>query len=201
MARSTFILGGVFHCLLFAHAATAQPQQSVGEVLQRAEIASRTLGTMHDFLARLEKTRDFRSLQIIYEADIQFADWAAGSTATILDSKKAVQFCRSFPVGSLNWAAAFRALHCHRRKDVMPYVQELMASATPTTRFHCYHLCKLACWDDLREYARADVEAKDFFPRLDLTLGEAAHDYLQECRSQRLFRLLQSVEEALYLGD
>lgn len=129
------------------------------------------------YIEQLGNERNLKALEELCSANYGYAITVY---TQILDAKRAIRFCTSFPVGSYQWENAFWGLSSHRKTAVIKYVKSVCLTKDPWARGSCYSLCLKAGWDDLIENAKRDVDNET--PMLEAigdTLGRRARRYLE----------------------
>jgi hypothetical protein len=113
---------------------------------------------------------------------LTYHHWAAEEIVKSLSASEAIRYCRTKVPGSANWRAAFLALANRPKKDVLPYVLEMVLHRQGAVRHACYTLCYARGWEELGQYAEADKDDPTFVPLPnsdDVTLGLMASKYIR----------------------
>lgn len=129
------------------------------------------------YVEQLGKERNYAALDAFCKAGFCYAITVYSQ---ILDDKKAVFLCKSFPLGSPEWEYAVWGLSSHRKEAVIGYVKETCRSKDPWVRARCYSLCLKAGWGDLIESAKRDFNNQT--PSLKTfgeTVGSGARRYVE----------------------
>jgi hypothetical protein len=142
------------------------------------------------YVESLGRQCDFDGLAAIYRSDLPGHSLAAGEAAKWVGSKRAVEFCQQFGIGSPNWCASFQSLVYYPKSDVIQYIVDNDKCGAPLVRYYCYHICMARDWDDLLEEATLDAVCQDpvgYVPNLDAdesTIGQVAQRYIDACNSR-----------------
>src|SRR5262249_1246908 len=96
---------------------------------------------LHVYLVGLADKKDFAALTASHQDGFNLSHWGVGEMARVMESKKVVAFCKSFPEGSEKWCAAFESLHYHPKREVLGFIKSMSVSPDPVIRYYCYRVC------------------------------------------------------------
>jgi hypothetical protein len=169
-------------CLSPQAVKTTRDRQKLDLIVEKARALK--LVELRAFIEELGEQGDTEALAAIYHADFTCSSWAAQEMVLHLPADQAVGFCKSFPINSLNWRAAFSVLNYHPKEAVIDYVKVMAQNRIPRVRCCCYDLCRQAGWNDLLEQAQLDRYDQTYLvsPNQladERTLGQIAEKYIR----------------------
>ena len=152
-------------------------------VLPEAELSHR--------IDEMIQNKDEGTVATIAREPTYFGIVAAARYCETLDSKSAVAFCNSLPMGSINWRAAMFGLRNHPHDEVIDYIRSASTCQIPEVRWCCYQICITKGWVDLLPQAEADLHCKDpiAVPKIpEATIGEVASRYIEIMKRREVKR-------------